>query len=133
MVVLNPLANALTTIYNNEVRRNKQAIIMPASKLIVNVLRVMQREGYIGEFELIDDGRSGKIVVQLLGRINKCGPISPRFPLTYKELLGMPHYIRRYLPSKEIGFIILSTSKGVMTHKDAIKEKIGGVALGYVY
>ncbi len=37
MVVLNPLANALTTIYNNEVRRNKQAIIMPASKLIVNV------------------------------------------------------------------------------------------------
>jgi ribosomal protein S8 len=133
MVVLNPLANALTTIYNNEVRRNKQAIIMPASKLIVNVLRVMQREGYIGEFELIDDGRSGKIVVQLLGRINKCGPISPRFPLTYKELLSMPQYIRRYLPSKEIGFIILSTSKGVMTHKDAIKEKIGGVALGYVY
>lgn len=133
MVVLNPLANALTTIYNNEVRRNKQAIIMPASKLIVNVLRVMQREGYIGEFELIDDGRSGKIVVQLLGRINKCGPISPRFPLTYKELLSMPRYIRRYLPSKEIGFIILSTSKGVMTHKDAIKEKIGGVALGYVY
>jgi Ribosomal protein S8 len=133
MVVLNPLANALTTIYNNEVRRNKQAIIMPASKLIVNVLRVMQREGYIGEFELIDDGRSGKIVVQLLGRINKCGPISPRFPVTYKELLSMPHYIRRYLPSKEIGFIILSTSKGVMTHKDAIKERIGGVALGYVY
>ncbi|MCG2888188.1 MAG: 30S ribosomal protein S8 [Sulfolobales archaeon] len=133
MVVLNPLANALTTIYNNEVRRNKQAIIMPASKLIVNVLRVMQREGYIGEFELIDDGRSGKIVVQLLGRINKCGPISPRFPFTYKELLSMPHYIRRYLPSKEIGFIILSTSKGVMTHKDAIREKIGGVALGYVY
>jgi len=71
MVVLNPLANALTTIYNNEVRRNKQAIIMPASKLIVNVLRVMQREGYIGEFELIDDGRSGKIVVQLLGRIKQ--------------------------------------------------------------
>ena len=133
MVVLNPLANALTTIYNNEVRRNKQAIIMPASKLIVNVLRVMQKEGYIGEIELIDDGRSGTIVVQLLGRINKCGPISPRFPLTYKELLSMPHYIRRYLPSKEIGVIILSTSKGVMTHKEAIKERIGGVALGYVY
>lgn len=133
MVVLNPLANALTTIYNNEVRRNKQAIIMPASKLIINVLRVMQREGYIGEIELIDDGRSGKIVVQLLGRINKCGPITPRYPLTYKDLLKMPNYIRRYLPSKEIGFIILSTSKGVMTHKDAIKERIGGVALGYVY
>ena len=133
MVVLNPLANALTTIYNNEVRRNKQAIIMPASKLIINVLRVMQKEGYIGEIELIDDGRSGKVVVQLLGRVNKCGPITPRYPLTYQDLLKMPNYIRRYLPSKEIGFIILSTSKGVMTHKDAIKERIGGVALGYVY
>ena len=133
MVVLNPLANALTSIYNNEVRRNKQAIIMPASKLIINVLRVMQKEGYIGEIELIDDGRSGKVVVQLLGRINKCGPITPRYPLTYHDLLRMPNYIRRYLPSKEIGFIILSTSKGVMTHKDAIKERIGGTALGYVY
>lgn len=133
MVVLNPLANALTTIYNNEVRRNKQAIIMPASKLIINVLRVLQREGYIGEFEYVDDGRWGKIVVQLLGRINKCGPITPRFPLTYRELLNIPDYIRRYLPSKEIGIIILTTSKGVMSHRDAIKMRIGGIALGYVY
>ncbi|MEM4912405.1 MAG: 30S ribosomal protein S8 [Metallosphaera sp.] len=133
MVVLNPLANALTTIYNNEMRRNKQAIIMPASKLIINVLRVMQREGYIGEFEYVDDGRWGKIVVQLLGRINKCGPITPRFPLTYRELLNMPDYIRRYLPSKEIGIIILTTPKGVMSHRDAIKMRIGGIALGYVY
>jgi len=133
LVVLNPLANALTTIYNNEVRRNKQAIIMPASKLIINVLRVLQREGYIGEFEYVDDGRWGKIVVQLLGRINKCGPITPRFPLTYRELLNIPDYIRRYLPSKEIGIIILTTSKGVMSHRDAIKMRIGGIALGYVY
>ncbi|BAB65405.1 MULTISPECIES: 30S ribosomal protein S8 [Sulfurisphaera] len=133
MVNLNPLANALTTIYNNEMRRNKQAIIMPASKLIINVLRAMQKEGYIGEFEFIDDGRSGKIVVQLLGRINKCGPIAPRYPLKYKDLLTLPDYVRRYLPSKEIGVLIISTNKGVMTHKDAIRERIGGVALGYVY
>ncbi|WP_369609061.1 30S ribosomal protein S8 [Sulfurisphaera javensis] len=133
MVNLNPLANALTTIYNNEMRRNRQAIIMPASKLIINVLRTMQKEGYIGEFEFIDDGRSGKIVVQLLGRINKCGPITPRYPLKYKDLLTLPDYVRRYLPSKEIGVLIISTPKGIMTHKDAIKERTGGVALGYVY
>lgn len=133
MVVINPLANALTTIYNNEMRRNKQAIIMPASKLIINVLRTMQKEGYIGEFEYIDDGRWGKIIVQLLGRINKCGPITPRYPLSYRQLIDLPNYIRRYLPSKEIGVIIVSTSKGVMSHKDAAKMRIGGVALGYVY
>lgn len=133
MVVINPLANALTTLYNNEMRRNKQAIIMPASKLIINVLRTMQKEGYIGEFEYIDDGRWGKIIVQLLGRINKCGPITPRYPLSYRQLIDLPNYIRRYLPSKEIGVIIVSTSKGVMSHKDAAKMRIGGVALGYVY
>ncbi|MDT7872262.1 MAG: 30S ribosomal protein S8 [Sulfolobaceae archaeon] len=133
MPSLNPLANALTTLYNNEVRRKKQAIIMPASKLIINVLRVLQKEGYIGEFEYIDDGRAGKITVQLLGRINKCGPITPRYPLTYKDLLTLPDYVRKYLPSKEIGILIISTPKGVMAHKEALKERIGGVALGYVY
>ena len=133
MPALNTLTNALITIYNNEIRRNKQAVIMPASKLIINVLRVMQKEGYIGEFEFIDDGRAGKIVVQLLGRVNKCGPITPRYPLKYRDLLRLPDYIRRYLPSKEIGIIIVSTPKGVMTHKDAIRERIGGIALGYVY
>ncbi len=40
--------------------------------------------GYIGEFELVDDHRSGKIVVNLLGRINKCGVISPRFDISLK-------------------------------------------------
>lgn len=40
--------------------------------------------GYIGEFEVIDDHRSGKIVVELIGRINKCGVISPRFDVAVK-------------------------------------------------
>jgi ribosomal protein S8 len=130
---LNSLANALVSINNNEVRRNKQAIIMPASKLIVNVLRVMQKEGYVGEFEYIDDGRWGKVTVQLLGRINKCGPITPRFSLTYRDMINLPDHIRRYLPSKEIGIIIVSTSKGVMSHKEAARQRVGGIALGYVY
>ena len=41
----------------------------------------MQKHGYIGEFEIIDDHRSGKIVVELIGRLNKCGVISPRYAL----------------------------------------------------
>jgi ribosomal protein S8 len=40
--------------------------------------------GYIGEFEVIDDHRSGKIVVELIGRLNKCGVISPRFDVPVK-------------------------------------------------
>ncbi len=133
MVMLDPLANALTTIYNNEMRGNKEAIIMPASKLIANVLRVMQREGYVGEFEYIDDGRWGKIRVKLLGRINKCGAIKPRVPVKYRDLLVLPEHLRRFLPSKDVGILIISTPQGLMTHKEAIEKRVGGIAIAYVY
>ncbi len=133
MVVIDPLANALSTILNNEMRGHKEAVITPASKLIAMVLRVMQKYGYIGEFEHIDDGRWGKIKVQLLGRINRCGVIKPRFSVKYRDLREMPHWLRKYLPSRDIGIIILSTSQGVMSHREALERKIGGVLLAYVY
>lgn len=133
MVSVDPLANALSTIMNNEMRGNREAIIMPASKLIAMVLRVMQKYGYIGEFEHIDDGRWGKIKVQLLGRINKCGVIKPRFSVKYRELREMPQWLRKYLPSRDIGIIIISTSQGVMSHHEALERRIGGVLLAYVY
>jgi len=133
MVSVDPLANALSTIMNNEMRGNREAIIMPASKLIAMVLRVMQKYGYIGEFEHIDDGRWGKIKVQLLGRINKCGVIKPRFSVKYKELREMPQWLRKYLPSRDIGIIIISTPQGVMSHHEALERRIGGVLLAYVY
>ncbi len=133
MVVIDPLANALSTILNNEMRGHKEAVITPASKLIAMVLRVMQKYGYIGEFEHIDDGRWGKIKVQLLGRINKCGVIKPRFSVKYRDLREMPHWLRKYLPSRDIGIIIISTSQGVMSHREALEREIGGVLLAYVY
>uniref|UniRef100_A0A7J3QCX7 Small ribosomal subunit protein uS8 n=1 Tax=Ignisphaera aggregans TaxID=334771 RepID=A0A7J3QCX7_9CREN len=133
MVLLDTLSNALTAITNAEIRRRSEVVIWPASKLIIRVLRVMQRYGYIGEFEYVDDGRWGKIVVQLLGRINKAGAIKPRWSITYREILELPYWIRRYLPSRDIGILIISTSQGVISHKEAIEKKIGGILLAYVY
>ncbi len=133
MVMLDTLANALATIQNAEMRGKSEAIIMPASKLIAAVLRVLQQEGYIGEFEYIDDGRWGKFRVQLLGRINKVGVIKPRIPVSYRELARMPEWLRKYLASRDIGVLILSTNQGVMTHREALKRRIGGVLLAYVY
>jgi len=131
--MMDTLANALATIMNNEMRGKREAVVMPASKLIANVLRVFQKEGYIGEFEYIDDGRWGKIKVQLLGRINKCGVIKPRISIRYRELLEMPEWLRKYLPSRDIGVIVLSTPHGVMSHREALVKKTGGIVLAYVY
>jgi ribosomal protein S8 len=49
--------------------------------LLIGICRVL---GYIGEFEVLDDHRAGKIVVELIGRINKCGVISPRYDVAVK-------------------------------------------------
>lgn len=131
--MLDTLANALATIQNAEMRGKREAVITPASKLIASVLRVLQQEGYIGEFEYIDDGRWGKLRVQLLGRINKTNVIKPRTFVSYRELAAMPVNLRNYLASKDIGILVVSTSQGVMSHKEAINRRVGGVLLAYVY
>ncbi len=130
MTSLNPLSNALSTIYNNETRRKRECIIWPASKLVGRVLRVMQKNGYIGEFEFIDDGRSGKFKVQLLGRVNRCGVIRPNFSVQVDEIMD---WEKRYLPARDIGILILTTPRGVASHKEARDQKVGGQLLAYVF
>ncbi|MHA1583072.1 MAG: 30S ribosomal protein S8 [Candidatus Baldrarchaeia archaeon] len=130
MPLLDPLADALSNIMNHELAGKKTVTIKPASKLVGEVLKTMLQEGYIGEFEYIDDGRAGKFRVQLLGRINKCGVIKPRFPVKKKDF---EKWEKRYLPAHDIGILIVSTPQGVMAHKEAIKRGIGGRLLAYVY
>ena len=72
-------------------------MLRPVSKVFVKFLRVMQKHGYINEFEIIDDQRAGKIVVDLNGRLNKCGVISPRFDVKLSEF---EKFIYQILPSR---------------------------------
>lgn len=124
------IANGATTLMNNEMRLKRECVITPASKLLGRVLRVMQQNGFIGEFEFIDDGRTGKFKVQLLGRINKCGAIRPRFKVRAVEF---EKWEKSFLPSKKIGILVVSTSKGVTSHRVAKEERMGGRLLAYVY
>ena len=84
--------------------------------------------GYIGEFEIIDDHRSNKIVIELNGRLNKCGVISPRFDVPVHEI---EKWIVNLLPSRQFGHLILSTTYGIMTHEEARRKKTGGKILGF--
>ena len=90
----------------------------------------MQKHGYIGEFEIVDDQRSGKIVVDLNGRLNKCGVISPRFDL---KLKNFEKFVYAILPSRQFGYVVLTTNKGIMDHVEARSQKIGGKVLGFFY
>lgn len=62
-------------------------------------LKLFRMTGYIGEFEFVDDHRAGKIVVELNGRLNKCGVISPRFDVGVKEIES---WTARLLPSRQV-------------------------------
>jgi len=90
----------------------------------------MQKNGYIGEFEFIDDGRSGKFRVQLLGRINSCAVIKPRYSVKSGRI---EEWEKRYLPSREIGLLIMSSPLEVLSQRDAKERKVGGRLLAYVY
>ena len=81
-----PLNDAMATLKNAETVGKSQCEIRPSSKLIGRVLKVMQDNGYINQFEYIDDGRSGLFRVTLNGQINSCGVIKPRFSVKKAEL-----------------------------------------------
>jgi len=130
MPALNVLSNLFTTIYNNELRRKRECIVVPASKFASEVLRVMQKHRYIGEFEQIDDGRAGKFRIQLLAKINKCGIVTPRFSVKKN---GYFSWERQFLPAYTMGILLVSTSKGIMSHHEAQAQNLGGVLVGYVY
>jgi small subunit ribosomal protein S15Ae len=101
MVRVSVLNDALRNIYNADKRGKRQVMIRPSSKVIIKFLMVMQKHGYIGEFEYVDDHRAGKIVVQLNGRLNKCGVISPRFDIGVKSVEG---WTARLLPSRQVSY-----------------------------
>ncbi|KAL5721856.1 40S ribosomal protein S15a [Ranunculus cassubicifolius] len=127
MVRVSVLNDALKSMYNAEKRGKRQVMIRPSSKVIIKFLIVMQKHGYIGEFEYVDDHRSGKIVIELNGRLNKCGVISPRFDVGVKDIEpGL-------LPSRQFGYIVLTTSAGIMYHDEARRKNMGGKILGFFY
>jgi len=123
------VSGLFVTIEGNETVRNRECLY-PASKLIANILRALQRQAYIGEFEYIEDGRGGKFKIQLLGRINRCRSIRPR---QSAQVSDYEKWEKIFLPARGLGMLIVTTPRGVMSHLDAKKEKLGGKLLGYVY
>ncbi|MFA4907364.1 MAG: 30S ribosomal protein S8 [archaeon] len=130
MSLVDPIADALTNLKNHENSAKRKCMIRPASKLLEKILGVMQENGYVASFERIEDGREGMLKVKLAGKINECRAIKPRHAVK-KD--GFEKYEKRYLPSKNMGIIIVSTSQGVMTHGKAKEKSVGGRLLAFVY
>ena len=124
------LAAALSTMKNAEKKAKKEVILKPSSSVTLEVLNLLKQEGYIAEFENLPDNRGGEIKVKLNGMINNIGVIRPRYSVKLDEY---EKFETRYLPAKDFGRLIVSTSKGNTTNINAKKMKTGGVLLAYVY
>ena len=125
-----PLANTMSLILNNELIGKSECLIKPVSKVIKEVLKVMKENGYVGDFKEMEDGRGNYIKLSLIGRVNKCGIIKPRYSIKNNDF---EKFERRYLPAKDVGVLFISTPKGLMTHYDAKSKKTGGRLLAYCY
>ena len=123
------LSNVLSAIKNGD-RYGKRETVTSYSVLVKNVLLILQKNNYIGDFEYVDDKRGGKIKIQLLGKVNNCNAIRPRYYITKDKY---EKYEKRFLPAVGMGFIIISTSKGLLTHAEAKEKGLGGTLLCYVY
>jgi small subunit ribosomal protein S8 len=113
-----PLNDALAKIYNAEQAGKYEVAIQPASKLLGSVLGIMQKSGYIGAYDKIEDGRGGTYIVHLRYSVRRTD---------FERFEG------RFLPAQDFGLLILTTNNGVMNHYDAKEHRIGGRLLAYVY
>ena len=124
------LSDALSAIKNAKRAGKKEVLIRPTSNLIRDVLKVMQKENYIGEFEFIEDGKGGQFKIEIKKDLNNCNSVRPRFYVKKTEYLK---WEKRYLPARGIGILIISTSKGVLSHNEAKEKAVGGTLIAYVY
>ena len=130
MTANDPFANALSGVNNAESVGQLTHTVTPASNEIGAVLEVFYDRGYIGGFEYQEDGKAGKFEVELKGAINECGPVKPRYSAGVDEF---EDWEKRYLPARDYGALIVTTSHGIMSHYEAREQGIGGQIIAYVY
>ena len=132
MQITDPIADMLTRIRNANSTKH-DTVSVPASNMKKAIAQILVDEGYIKSFKVIEDGKQGVIEIAL-----KYGPNKSQVLLglrrvskpglrIYSDCENMPKVM------KGLGIAILSTSKGIMTDKDARKANVGGEVLAFIW
>lgn len=119
------VADALNQIMNAKRAKKKEVIVKKYSKTLLGVLAIGKLREYIREYKTDDTG----LTIQI-GKLNACRAVKPRFVVKSRMI---DKYVRRYLPARDLGILIISTSQGLMTHQTAIEKNLGGSIIAYLY
>ena len=120
------VADGLNQIMNARRIEKLELVIKRYSKVLINLLDMMKVAGHI-DYEVNDGEKSVKIIIL---KLNECRAVKPRY---YVGVDGIDKYLRRFLPSRNFGTLVISTNKGLISHRDAIKENLGGSVVAYFY
>ena len=120
-------ADALNMIKNAAMAKKKTVKINRISNLLVEVLKIMKAKRAIKTYKINGEEKSLTIT---LGDLTECKSIKPRFTVKKEDV---EKYMRRYLPARGMGTVIVSTNKGLFTHDEAMEENLGGCLIAYFY
>ena len=128
-----PIADYLTRL-RNAIKANHRVVEVPASNLKKEITKILFEKGYILNYKFIEDGPQGSIKIAL--KYDNANKVNAIKSLTRVSTPGL----RKYVGYKDmprvlngLGIAILSTSRGVMTDKEASVQKVGGEVLCYIY
>ncbi|MCX6804384.1 MAG: 30S ribosomal protein S8 [Candidatus Diapherotrites archaeon] len=125
-----PIVDALTKIKNAEQASKIDVRICPASNFLGEILKIAKENSYIEEYKKHDEKGILSYTVKLCGKMNECKAIKPRYAVKKTEF---EKYEKRYLPARDVGLIVVSTSDGLMTHTEAKAKKLGGRLVAFMY
>jgi len=121
------VADALNMIKNAKKAGKEIINVNRISNLLIEILKIMKQEGAIKKYKI--DGKEKSVEITI-GELMECKSIKPRFSVNKMEI---EKYRRRYLPARNIGTVIISTSKGLVTHQEAQEAGMGGSLIAYFY
>jgi len=119
------VADALNQIMNAKRARKSSVDVKKHSKVLLGVLAIGKLKGYISSYKI--KGNDLKIE---FGKMNYCKAVKPRYIVKVDTI---DKYVRRYLPARNMGIVIISTNQGLLTHQTAEEKNIGGSVIAYFY
>lgn len=119
------ISDALNNIMNAKNSGKSEISVNRFSKLLLKILDIAEKSNYIEGYKI----NKKKLEIKI-GELNNCKAIKPRFTVTKSEI---NKYLRRYLPAKDMGIMLISTNKGLMTHEESLEKNLGGCLIAYFY
>ena len=119
------VSNALNQIMNAKRAKKNSVTLARHSKTLSGIIAIGKLRGYIKDYKI-----EGNSLVIEFGKLNYCRAVKPRYLV---KAATIDKYVRRYLPARGIGIVIISTNQGLMTHQTALEKNLGGSIIAYFY